>query len=444
VKALLALAREGANAPPIRSTLYVGAVQAVTLLVPVVTLPWVLRALHPEAYGAYALAIAFGQYAVILVDFGFYLTSTQRIARMGDDRAGITKYFWTVQTARCVLAVAAAGGAVLIVFSVPKLHSVAPIILAYLPVILGALLYPQWLFFGLDRIREVSLVNVTAQAVSIFPIIMFVRTPDDAVLAAFIAASTTIVAGVISAGLIVRWKLVGACVLPNRAELLAVYKEAWPLFISTGAVSLYGASNAIVLGMVSGNYQVGLFNAADKLRKVSVAPIIALSTVFYPRVSRKIVENRSAAVGTILKLALVLCVGMSCVAVAMFVGAPLLVHVFMGAGFEGAIPVVQILSAVPLLVGVNTVLGSMAMLNLGMTKAYSRIILAGGLVNVMLLVVLGTSFGARGAAAALVSTELLVTAAMLVALHRVGFLAEASPRLWGLVAKIQPSRRGDS
>jgi PST family polysaccharide transporter len=156
------------------------------------------------------------------------------------------------------------------------------------------------------------------------------------------------------------------------------------------------------------------------------------------------VENRSAAVGTIVKLALVLCVGMSCVAVAMFVGAPLLVHVFMGAGFEGAIPVVQILSAVPLLVGVNTVLGSMAMLNLGMTKAYSRIILAGGLVNVMLLVVLGTSFGARGAAAALVSTELLVTAAMLVALHRVGFLAEASPRLWGLVAKIQPSRRGDS
>ncbi len=137
------------------------------------------------------------------------------------------------------------------------------------------------------------------------------------------------------------------------------------------------------------------------------------------------IEDRSQAIGTIVNLMVVLGGGMACVSTALFFSAPLLVQLFMGDNFAEAVPVLRILSIVPLLVGLNTVLGNMAMLNLGMKKQYSRIIVVGGLVNVLLLVVLGWLYGAQGAAMSRTTTEALVTAWMAFLLYRQGFLGEA-------------------
>ena len=64
------------------------------------------------------------------------------------------------------------------------------------------------------------------------------------------------------------------------------------------------------------------------------------------------------------------------------------------------------------------------MLNLDMKKQYSWMVVVGGLVNVPLLLVLGTLYGARGAAISVATTEALVTVLTIWMLFRKGFFRE--------------------
>ncbi|MDH6242419.1 flippase [Mycobacterium sp. OTB74] len=407
-----------------RNVLYVGATQAVTLLIPLITLPWLLRVLRPEAYGAYALALAFGSYALIVVDFGFYLTATQRIAQIRDDREELTRYFWAVQSARFLLAVIAIIVSIGVILSVARFRSIADVMLASLAGVLGTLLFPMWLYLGLERMRTVSIVNIVSRLFGIAPIFLFVRSPNDAALAVWINSGTAIIAGLISCYLIVRYDLVGRFALPRVAEIVDVSRDALPIFISGSAFSLYSTSNAIILGIVRDTYQVGLFNAADKIRNASILPINSISSVFYPRVSRLMVENRRQAVRMIVNLTFGLGACMGCVSLFLFFGAPMIVQIVMGHDFRESVPVLRVLAVVPLLVGITTVLGTIAMLNLNMKKQYSWMVVSGGLVNVPLLIFLSALYGATGAAISLAITEILVTLLTILMLFRRGFFKE--------------------
>lgn len=402
-----------------------GAVKAATLLIPLITTPWILRALQPTAYGKYVLALALVQYAIILVDFGFYLTATRAIAKFQNDKERLTRYFWTVQVARLLLGIIGATAIMATVLAVPKFWPLIGVAAANLPSLLGTLCYPQWLFLGIERVRLVSLASIAARAVSAVPIFIFVNDPSDAALAAFLSSCNYLLAGSISCVIIFRYKVIGAFVRPRRAEIVSACKDAWPLFLTSMAFSLYSGTNAVILGLVKDNYQVGLFGAADKLRQAAVMPSIAISTVYFARVSRLLEENRAKALRLLVALTLTLGVGGALISIVVYTQAALLVRLFTGGAYEGAVPVLQILSVIPLLSGLNTAFGPLALVNLDMSTECSRIVITCGLVNVGLLFLLGSWLGARGAAISLVVTEALVTLWMAGLLMQSGIIHEA-------------------
>lgn len=415
----------GANSAVVRNIIYVGAVQIVTLLVPLVTIPWILRALQPVAYGSYAIALAFGQYLVAFVDFGFFLTATQRIARIREDRDQLTRYFWTVQSARIGLAIFGIFFAVIVIIVVPQFRMISVVMAANLPVVLGAILYPQWLFFGLERVKAVSLSNIASRILSALPVFFCVNSPDDVTVAVLLSAANPVIAGLISTWLIVRWKLVGSFVWPGRLRIIQACRDAWPLFVASIGVTLYAGSNTIILGLTRDRFQVGIFNAADKVRSVAMIPVSAITQVYYPRVSRLMANSRSEGANLIVNITLVVGALMACISCGLFWGASEIVDLLMGNEYADSIPVLKVLAIVPFMVGINTVLAQMAMLNLGMQKECARIIVFAGLVNVLMLIILTERYGALGAGVSLAITEVLVTLLMAVTLYRNGFLPGA-------------------
>lgn len=407
-----------------RNLLSLATLQAATFLIPLATVPWLLRVLQPESFGAYSLSLAFGSYAAIVVDFGFLLTGTQRVAQIRDNQGDLTAYFWTVQCARALLAIAAILISVCVVIAVPSFRVICPVMLASLLLPLGTVLFPQWLFMGLEQMRTLSILTIAARGVSACSIFIFVKSPDDVLFATLITAGSGVMGGLISALLIARLRLVGGLVLPAIAEIRKAYSESLPIFFSGAAFSLYSASNSVILGIVRDTYEVGVFNAADKVRSAAMLPINVFAGVFYPRVSRLAVESRTEAIRMIVKITILLGVLMGCISSLLLCAAPAIVQLVMGDNFDESVSVLKTLSFVPFFVGVTGALGTIGMLNLGLKKQYSWIVVTGGLVNVPLLIFLGKSMGAQGAAISLLATEVLVTILMLFVLLRRGFFFE--------------------
>jgi O-antigen/teichoic acid export membrane protein len=71
-------------------------------------------------------------------------------------------------------------------------------------------------------------------------------------------------------------------------------------------------------------------------------------------------------------------------------------------------------------VTVNNLLGIQTMVALGLEKQFSRLLISAGVFNVILCLALVRLFAAQGAGAAVLTTELLVTATMIAVLRRHG------------------------
>lgn len=410
-----------AGQPVAHNAAFLMLVQAATLLVPFLTLPWVLRALQPAAFGRFAFYQSIAQYFIILVEFGFYLTATKRIAELRWDTVRRTQYFWTVQAAKTMIAAVVGAILAVVLLIVPLPPGDRLLMIASLATIIGTVLTPMWLFAGMERMGFIS-TSVIISRVAMVPVTLWlVRSPTDAWIAAAIVSAGNVLAGVIALLLVWQSRLVTRWYLPCWSEVLASYRDAWHLFLSNGATSLYAAANPVLLATVSSSTQVGLFGAADRIRQISLGIVPPISNAFYPHISRTMASDRAAGLRLARRL-LTLFVGLTAaVSLVLFAVAPMVVDVIMGPGYEGSILVLRILAAVPLLVGVSTCLGTLTMLPLGLTRQYSRILLWCGLGNLCLLPSLGTTFGAVGAAISLVMTELAVAISMLATVMLHGF-----------------------
>ncbi|WP_259295074.1 flippase [Paraburkholderia sp. DHOC27] len=385
--------------------------QVANMVLPLATLPYLFRVLGPDHFGAYVFAQAAIAYLVLLADYGFNWSATGEIAKVQNDREAVSRIFWKTQAAKALVACVGLILLVLGVFLVPKLIELRPIMFATFPLVIGTVLFPQWLFQGLERMVFVTISTLSARLLVIPATYLLVHTTDDTWRAALIASSSTVVAGIISIVLIARTKLIARS-FPSVDDVVEAFREGWHVFIATAAVSLYTTTNTVLLGFLTGNVTLGYFGAADKIRNVTQALIAPLSNALYPRVNALFAEDADRAFALVRKALCVLGAIMFVVSIVLWVGAPWIVRFGMGPGYEPVVEVLRWMAFVPWLVAMNNVLGVQMMLPLGMKKKFSEILLGSGVFNVALLIPLSLRFGAQGAAMSLLATETLVTGAM--------------------------------
>jgi PST family polysaccharide transporter len=407
------------------NTMWLWLGQVVGLLIPLVTFPWLTRALGTEGYGSFAFSLAFVQYFAILVDYGFQFSATRRVAELRSKPEELERFFWQVQGARLLLVLLSLSVIGLLTATVPQLRENWKIIWAATPLLLANVIFPSWLFAGLERLGVVTVLTISGRLLTILPLFVFVHDPDDAWRAALISSANGVLAGLAAAFLVRRVGLIGNFHRPSFGEQLRALREGWHLFVSQASISFYSVTNTVLLGFVSTERQVGLFTAADRVKQMSLLPIDSVANAFYPRISRMIAENDPGTSRMLRNLAVIGCGGMTLVSAVLFFGAPLIVRLLMGPEFGDAVLPLRILSVLPILVAMNTIIGRLILLPLGRDRSFSRIIFAGGLLNLMLLAILAPRFGAAGVACSLVATELFVTLTMIFSLRKLRKLLPA-------------------
>ena len=371
-------------------------VQAANLLLPLVTFPYLTRVLGPETFGGMALSTAVVSYFVLLADYGFNLSATKRIAASGQRADLISEIFWSVLGAKVGLVVLGLLLLWIAVAAIPRLHDIQFLIAATAPLLLGSLLFPQWLFQGIERMSVVSISVILSRATMIPFTFALVHGPDDVWKAALINSSTTAFSGLISIGFIVRLRMITWCA-PSVGKIIEALRDGSHVFVSTASISLYSTTNTVLLGFIAGDTAVGYFAAADRLRAACSSLISPLSNAVYPRVNALMVNERREAFALIRQLLWIQGAATMVISAGLFVFAPLIVNLVLGSQFTGAVTVLRWMAAIPFLVGLSNVFGVQAMLSVGMKREFSYILLASGLVNLMILVPLAQMAGAVGA-----------------------------------------------
>jgi len=400
-----------------RNTAALSIQQVSAYLLPLITVPYLVRVLGAFGYGL----VAFGQglvgYLVIIIDYGFGYSATRRISQVQSDTLALSRISSAVWTVKFLLWLTCFAGLLALLVAIPKLTQWSSLFVVLYWSSLGNVLSPSWLFQGLERMGPAVIVGVIGRILSILAIFALVRTPDDTMTYAAVLSVSAIATGAVAAGLAARRFRI-RFILPSHADVRSTLRDGWTLFLSNAAVGLYTVGNSFILGMLSSPGVVGYYFAAERIVKAVVQLPTPLSQALYPALSRTAASSIRRALMLARRLLFALGgVGLvlSC---GLFFGAPWIARIFLGPAFHGSIGPMQIMAGLPLLIGISNVLGVQIMLPLGRDRAFAGVLFSAAILNIVLSVLLVPIWQQSGMAAAVLMSELTVVLLMVSYLQR--------------------------
>jgi len=412
------------------ASLYI--IQFANYILPLITIPYLVRVLGPAGFGV----VAFGQsligYFIIFVDYGFALSATRKISVERNDPIAVSRTVFNVWSAKVLLCIA--GFAVLLTFItfVPQLREVSVLLLILYGMVIGNSLFPIWLFQGMERMVAISVINLVMRLLVVIGIFTMIHRPEDYLLWAGLTSLGAIGAGL--AGVVVAFHMFKLRpVFPSWRGIWETLVEGWMLFLSTASVSLYTVGNAFILGLLTNHTVVGYYSAAEKIVKAVLGLLVPLAQAAYPRFSKMASESKDLALQWGRRM-LFLMGGLGlALSITLFVGAPAIVRIVLGPEYEPSIMVMQVLAALPFLIGASNVLGIQLMLPFGKDKPFTSILLSAGLINIALAILFAPIWQEFGMAVAVLLSEAFVTVSMLIYL----WLCHINPIMIKHVAKEQ-------
>lgn len=405
----------------LRNIASLAAVQGSNYLIPLITLPYLVKTLSPYSYGLFGFSLALIQYFNIIVNYGFNLSATQKIALSYDNKNEISKIFWSVITCQIILALASIVIVVVGIMTIDFLKEQSLIILSCLGILLGNVLFPVWLFQGKESMSLSSFANISSRLLSVPLVFIFVNSTADAWIAALIMSLTTIMGGVISILLLIRKKWIFWQPV-SFADVILQFKDGWYLFLSTAAISIYTSSITVLLGFICGPVVVGYFVAADKLRLAAQGLIIPVSQACYPRVISLLSKNKNEGIKFIQKM-LLLQGGLGLIiSLGIYLFSNFIIEFLYGNEYLASVSVLKILSLCPLLISLSNVLGIQTLTALGYKKQFFNILLTVSTVCMLAMFPLSKLLSEQGAAITIVLSEFLVTLLMAIFIHKKNIL----------------------
>lgn len=384
-----------------------------SMLLPLVTAPWLSRTVGAEGVGLYGYAWAISYTFCLVGLLGLENYGPRAIAQARDDRPGLDRTFsaiWKMQLLVAGLTLLAWCAYVAFVAGAEKQISFHLTLMS-----VSCLVNVDWCLMGLDQFKPIALRNTAVKLIAAAAVFIFVREPEDLWIYAFVWSLSTFI-GCVScfASLRGRVKVVR---VPWR-EALRHLKPCAILSISVIAVSVYRQMDKVMIGALADMAQTGLYENAEKIILCLAGFISAIGTVMLPKVSHMTAQGRMEDVRRHMdaSMELVMCMvcalgfGLASVAVEF---APL----FYGEAFAHSGLLMIPLSMTLLTIGFANVIRTQWVLPQKRDGIFVKSVLTGAAVNVVLNALLIPAFGAMGAAAATVAAELSVPVVQFVILR---------------------------
>jgi polysaccharide transporter, PST family len=400
-----------------RNIFALSVLQIINYAVPLISVPYLVRVLHPAGFGLLSFAQAIILLFDIVTDYGFNLSTTRTVAGCRKDREVLSRTFWVTISAKLILMTGSAIILAGIIMLTRQSRDTALLYWAAFLNVVGTALFPIWLFQGLEEMKFTATAQALARVLTIPAIFLLVRKPSDYFIAAAIQGSVLIWATAFV--LPATWKRIRVRpYVPSMAELLCVFRNGWHLFLTNVAGFAYSSMTVVILGLIAGKTQVGYYSAAEKLIRAASSLLLPFTQALYPHLTALRAESRESALRLIRKsLSWVTVIGFAASLATLCLAGPIGRLIF-GAPFAPSINVLRCLSPLPFLYGITSVFGNLTLIVFEIDSSMSRILSRCTGINALLTCGLSILWGAVGAAAATVLTTVFMTTSMALAAKR--------------------------
>ena len=393
--------------------------QGLTYILPLITFPYLTRVLGPGNYGLIAFATAFIGYFQILTDYGFNLSATREISIYRADERKVSEIFSSVMVTKTLLMILSFVVMATVVLSFDKFRSHWILYFFTFGLVIGNLLMPSWFFQGMEKLKYISMLNICTMLMYTVSIFIFIRHVSDYIYVPLINSIGAITIGIIALK-IIRKDFGVNFILPSLKDIKYNLNQGWHVFISTASISLYTNSNTFILGFFASPTIVGYFSVANNIINMCNGLLNPITQSIYPYLSSLAVKSKEETIKFIKKTTIAVGSFSLLISLLIFLLAGFVIFLLAGTHYNESVTLLRIMAFLPFIIALSNIFGIQTMLTFNYKKAFSRIIVIAGIINVILALVLAPLLQDVGISIAVVITETIVTVSMFLYLRSKG------------------------
>ncbi|MSS59523.1 flippase [Erysipelotrichaceae bacterium Oil+RF-744-GAM-WT-6] len=312
------------------------------IIFPLITFPYVTRILGVNNIGKVNYAQSIVSYFSLIAALGITTYATREGSSIRDDKNKLGTFANQVFSINVLTSCIAYVALFICIAFIPQFHNYSLIILILSLTIIATTLGIDWVNNIFEDFYYITVRSIFVQIINLILLFIFIHQQTDFYKYAFLIVFTQMITAVMNFVYCRRYCKIR---LTKRLNLSKHLKPMLVLFANNVAVTIYCSADQTMLGLMSGDYYVGLYAVAVKVYSMIRSLISSVFTVCIPRLSTYAGKNQMDKflhlINSIFSCLLIIVIPMS---VGLICLAKPIVIVLSGVNYIDAIPTLQILS----------------------------------------------------------------------------------------------------
>lgn len=399
-----------------RNILMNGILTMSVFVFPLITFPYVSRILLPTGTGKVSFATSLISYFNMFAQLGIPTYGIRACATVRDDREKLTRTAHELLLINVIFSLIAYVFLACALLFIPRLQEDKSLfIIISVSIVLNAI-GMEWIYKAVEQYSYITKRSILFKFLALVFMFLLIHKKEDYVIYGGItifAASASNILNFVNVHKYIDMKWIGDYDLKRHIKPVAVF------FAMACATTIYTHMDAVMLGFMTTDVDVGYYNAAVKIKQILVSLVTSLGAVLLPRSSYYIEHGMTEQFERISKKALNF----------VFLAAvPLMIYFIIfakqgifflsGKEYEGSIVPMQIIMPTLLFIGLTNILGIQMLVPLGREKIVLWSEIAGAIVNLIVNAILIPKLASAGAAIGTVFAEFTVLVVQYMALRK--------------------------
>jgi PST family polysaccharide transporter len=316
---------------------FLSVLQVSNLVLFLITVPFLFRVLESQNYGLIVFAQTIAIYFNILINFGYNLTATRDISVNRDSVEKVSEIVSSVLVIKVFFFLISFFLMVLMVFLIKGLKDHWELFLITMLTCLSDALFPVWYFQGIQKMKYITFINVTARIIATILVFIVIAAPDDYTYYPLLMGAGSLV-GACMALLVVFAKHKIIFRFYKFGIIRSYFSNNVLYFLSNVSTQIYGNANKIIIGAFIGMADLAFYDIADKILYIVRVPFSLLGQTIFPKVSHD--KN----IRFLRKIVLLALASATIVIICLFLFSDFIITYFSGTHNPGAALVLKIIA----------------------------------------------------------------------------------------------------
>jgi O-antigen/teichoic acid export membrane protein len=376
------------------------------VIFPLITFPYITRVLMTENVGKINFSTSIISYIGLIASLGISTYAIRECSRIRNDLTKLSITASEIFSINIITTFIAYALLVVLLLSAPVLFNYRVLICLLSVNILFTCLGADWLNTAMEDFRYITVRTFSFQLLSLLAMLLFVHKPADYYKYALITVLSSSGANILNIFYRSKFCKIQFTFKINLKQHIIPIITLFAMLLSQ---SIFCNSDITILGIIKGDYEVGLYSVSVKIYNLVNSIIASIAWVIMPQMSYYFSQNNYTEINKLFRYAanFILTIGLPCIAGLNILSEEIIVFIS-GKEYLGATRSLNVLTIALAISLANGLLGNIILLPSMKEKICLRACIYAAVVNIILNILFIPKYSLNAAAVTTAISQLII------------------------------------